>query len=83
LAKINLKITTLLFSCFILVFVACYSYAVNVAGIMHSAQTMVNDAFSQHERIATDRYTQPLVTIVKHPQPYTKKNKKKSLKTQP
>jgi hypothetical protein len=82
-AKINLKITTLLFYCFILVFVACCAYAVNVARIMHSAQTMVNNAFSQHERITTDRYTKPLITIVKHPQPYTQKGKKKSVKIQP
>jgi hypothetical protein len=72
-----------LLGCFIFAFITFRSHAIDPARIMHSAQTMVNDAFSQHERIITDRYTKPLVTIVKHPQSYRHNGKKKSVKVQP
>ncbi len=87
--KINFKIITLALCCFIFVFITCHSYAiadvtrVDVVRIVHSAQTMVQDATTQHERITTDRYSKPLITIVKHPQPYTQKGKGKSVKIQP
>lgn len=68
-AKINRKIV--LFYCSVAVFILGFAYVVDPVNIMHSAQTMTQEAATQHERIMSDRYKKPLVTIIKHPKART------------